>query len=67
MRINGSSRAKFKANDASLEQLSIKPYVQYGIGVQKQAGERLTGYAQAMMRNGERNGIALSLGFRWKL
>ena len=60
-------KAKFKANDASLEQLSIKPYVQYGIGVQKQAGERLTGYAQAMMRNGERNGIALSLGFRWKL
>ena len=32
--------------------MSIKPYVQYGVGVQKQFGERLTGYAQIHGRNG---------------
>ncbi len=58
---------KFKANDVSLEQLSVKPYIQYGLGVQKRWGERFTGYAQAMIRNGGRNGIALSAGFRWAL
>lgn len=30
-------------------------------------GERFTGYGQAMVRNGGRNGIALSFGFRWAL
>ena len=64
---NIMDKAKFKANDAALEQISIKPYIQYGIGVQKQVGERLTGYAQSMVRNGGRNGIALTSSFRWKI
>jgi len=45
--------------------MSIKPYVQYGVGLQRRWGERFTGYVQAMIRNGGRNGVALSAGFRW--
>ncbi|MBR2068712.1 MAG: hypothetical protein IJ877_03010 [Candidatus Gastranaerophilales bacterium] len=58
---------KFKANNVSLAQLSVKPYIQYGIGIQKAAGERFTGYLQSMFRNGGRNGVALSAGCRWAL
>lgn len=64
---NIMDKTRFQANDVSLEQLSVKPYVQYGLGVQKRLGERFTGYTQAMIRNGGRNGIALSAGFRWTL
>lgn len=55
------------ANDVRLPQLSVKPYVEYGVGVQKSWGEKFTAFSQAMIRNGGRNGIALSLGFRWTL
>lgn len=47
--------------------LSVKPYIQYGVGVQKRCGERFTGFFQAMFCNGGRNGVALSLGFRWAI
>ncbi len=58
---------KFTANNIVLPEMSIKPYVEYGLGVQKTWGEKLTGYLQTMIRNGGRNGIALSFGFRWTL
>ncbi len=64
---NAMDKTHFTANDARLPQLSVKPYVQYGVGVQKTWGERFTGFVQAMLRNGGRNGIALSAGFRWAL
>ncbi len=56
---------KFRAANISLPEMSIKPYVQYGVGLQRRWGERFTGYVQAMIRNGGRNGVALSAGFRW--
>lgn len=64
---NVMDRARFKANDVSLPDMSVDPYFQYGIGLQKRIGERFTGFGQAMVRNGGRNGIALSFGFRWAL
>ena len=60
-------KAKFKANNVELPNMSIDPYVQYGVGVQKKVGDRFTGFGQAMMRNGGRNGISLQFGFRWSL
>ena len=60
-------KTEFKANNVSLPDMSVKPYIQYGVGVQKHIGERLTGFGQAMIRNGGRNGVALSFGFRWAL
>lgn len=64
---NIMDQTKFSANDVSLPELSVKPYIQYGIGLQRRWGERFTGYGQAMIRNGGRNGIALQFGFRWAL
>ena len=58
---------RFKANNVNLPNISVDPYFQYGIGVQKRVGDRFTGFGQAMLRNGGRNGIALQFGFRWAL
>ena len=55
---------KFQANDVYLPELSIKPFVQYGAGVQKRWGDRVTGFLEGMIRNGGRNGIALMFGLR---
>ena len=64
---NIMDKTDFHANSVSLPDLSVKPYVQYGVGVQKRWGERFTGFFQTMFRNGGRNGVALSLGFRWAI
>lgn len=60
-------RTKFYANDVALTRLGIKPFVEYGVGLQKRTGDRFTGFGQAMFRNGGRNGVAFTLGFRWAL
>lgn len=58
---------RFRANDVALPQLSIDPYFNYGLGIQKTAGERLTGFLQAMFRSGGRAGVGLQFAFRYKL
>lgn len=60
-------KTKVTANDVRLPEMSIKPYVQYGVGLQKRFGERLTGFTQAMMHNGGRNGVSLTAGVRWAI
>ena len=64
---NLMNETQARANGVKLPEMSVKPYVEYGVGVQKQVGDRFTGFFQAMMRNGGRNGIALTGGFRWAL
>ena len=64
---NLMDESKVTANDVRLPEMSIDPYVQYGVGVQKRFGERLLGFMQAMIQNGGRNGVSLTAGFRWKL
>ncbi len=58
---------KVTANDVRLPDMSIKPYVEYGLGIQRRWKDSFTGYAQAMVRNGGRKGIAFTFGFRWLL
>ena len=60
-------KSRFQANNVSLLDMSVDPYFQYGVDLQKRAGERFTGFGQTMIRNGGRNGIALSFGFRLAL
>ena len=60
-------KTKFKVNDIYLSDLSVKPYVKYGAGIQKRFGERLTGFFEAMIRNGGRNGVGLQLGLRFSI
>lgn len=55
------------ANDVILPQMSIKPYVQYGIGIQRVVNSDFMMFGQAMMQNGGRNGISLSAGLRWTI
>ena len=50
-----------------LPEMHIKPYIEYGLGVQKLYKHRFTGFGQAMVRNGGRNGIAITLGFRYAI
>ena len=56
-----------RADNVRLPEMSIKPYVEYGVGIQKRWQDKYTGYLQAMVRNGGRNGVALTAGFRWAL
>lgn len=62
--INNSS---FMANNTALPDMSVKPYVQYGVGVQKTMEDRLTAFLQVVLRHGGRNGIAAAGGFRYLL
>ena len=64
---NIMDQTDFHANNVSLPEMSVKPYFQYGVGVQKRWGERFTGFGQVMLRNGGRTGVALSAGFRWAI
>lgn len=60
-------RNQVTANDVVLPKLSERAYLQYGVGVQKTWAGRFTGFLQAMVRNGGRNGVVLSAGFRWTI
>jgi len=55
------------ANEVRLPEMSIKPYIEYGVGLQKTWADKFSGFGQAMLRNGGRNGISLTFGFRWAL
>ena len=58
---------RFYANDVYLSELSIKPYVRYGIGIQKRIKDKFSGFFQIYFTNGGRNGVGLQAGFRWAL
>ena len=60
-------KTHYMANDVSLPELSVKPYVKYGVGIRKSWGERFTGFFQTFITNGGRNGVGLQFGFRWSL
>ena len=60
-------KSDVRANDVKLPEMSIKPYIQYGVGVQKRFKDRCMAFGQAMIQNGGRNGISLTAGFRWSL
>lgn len=64
---NVMDNTRFTANDVQLPQLSIAPYIEYGIGFQRVWRERFTGFFQTLLRGGGRNGIALQFGLRWAI
>ena len=64
---NTIDKTRYTAENIALPELTIDPYIQYGLGVQKRWGDRFTGFFQAMARSGGRNGVALSAGFRWAI
>lgn len=61
-------KTKFTAAETRLPQMSIKPYVEYGLGVQKVfKNDNFTAYAQTMLRSAGRSGVSLSAGLRWNV
>ena len=64
---NVLDKSDVRANDVRLPEMSIKPYVQYGLGVQKRIKDCFLAFGQAMVSNGGRNGVSLSFGLRWFL
>lgn len=58
---------KVTANSVRLPEMGMKPYVEYGFGIQRNWKDKFTAFGQTMIRNGGRNGIALTAGFRWAL
>lgn len=61
------NESNVSANGVKLPEMSMKPYVEYGVGIQKRFKDKFIAFGQAMLRNGGRNGIALTAGFRWSL
>ncbi len=59
------NNSKVTANDVILPEMSIKPYIEYGAGVQRKVEDNFMLFGQAMVQNGGRNGIALTGGLRW--
>lgn len=62
-----SNESNVKADGIRLPETSIKPYVEYGVGLQKRYKDDFIAFGQAMVRNGGRNGISLTAGFRWAI
>ena len=60
-------KTNFKANDISLPNLSIKPFVLYGAGIRKNWSERFFGFTQTYVTNGGRNGAGFNFGFRFAI
>jgi len=64
---NLMNESNVTANGVKLPEMSMKPYVEYGLGVQRNWKDKFTAFGQAMVRNGGRNGVALTAGFRWAI
>ena len=47
--------------------MSIKPYIQYGIGIQKVIKDNFMAFGLAMIQNGGRSGFGLNFELRWEV
>ncbi len=59
------NNSKVTADNVLLPEMTIKPYIEYGLGVQRQIDDNFMLFGQAMAQNGGRNGVALTGGIRW--
>ena len=64
---NIMDKTHFTVSDVTLPNLSIDPFVKYGVGVRKTVGERFCGFIQTFITNGGRNGIGFQTGLRWAI
>ena len=60
-------KTDFIASDATLPELSVKPFFKYGLGLRKLCGERFAGYGQTYFTSGGRNGVGFQFGGRWTI
>ena len=45
--------------------MNVKPYVQYGIGVQGHFRDKIMVYGQSMLEDGGREGVLITGWVRW--
>ena len=64
MNWNLGDKSKVSLGAYNLPQISIDPYVQYGLGIQKTVPDLLTCYLQIVARNGGMNGFAATGGLK---
>lgn len=64
MNWNLADKSKVSLGAYNLPQLSIDPYIQYGLGIQKTIPDLLTCYLQVVARNGGLNGFAATGGLK---
>ena len=64
---NTLNKQKVTVENIQLPQMSIEPYVQYGLGVQKTYKENFIAFGQALVNQGGRNGVSLNVGLRWNI
>ena len=60
-------KTDFMASDATLPEMSVKPFFKYGLGLRKLYGERFVGFGQTYFTSGGRNGVGLQFGGRWTI
>ncbi len=54
-----------RANGIKLPEMSMDPYVEYGLGIQRVVNNDFTCYLQSLVRNGGRTGVSLTGGMSW--
>ncbi len=57
--------SEYTADMTLLPELSLKPYVQYGLGMQKMIGDSFMPYGEVLLQHGGRNGVSGHLGFKY--
>ncbi len=57
--------SEVKASGTKLDELTFRPYTEYGLGVQKMWSKGYDGYAEFLGHAGGRRGFLVNLGFRW--
>lgn len=62
---NFMNNTKFKAQHTNIPEMSVKPYTQYGFGLQKIWNEKISGYGQLDFFGGSRHGFELTAGIKW--
>ncbi len=61
--VGGSSN--IRANGVKLDELELRPYTEYGIGVQKRWANERDAYVQLLGHSHGRDGILVGAGIRW--
>ena len=61
---NVLNETEVTANNVKLPEVSVKPYVKYGVGLQKKWADKFTAFGQCYVTNGGRNGVGLQAGLR---
>lgn len=56
---------RFRADGETLPEMGLRPYAEYGAGLQKTWRNKYTIYGQGTGRSGGRNGVEVSSGIRW--